>query len=427
MAWDFSTDPEFQEQLDWVEEFCRTEIEPLDLVFPGAAYSRNPKAKALVDPLKQQVKDRGLWALFLDEELGGPGFGQLKLALLNEILGRYGSAPAIFGTAAPDTGNMEMLAAYGTEEQKRRWLYPLMNQEMFSAYSMTEPQGGSDPNLFQTHAVRDGEEWVINGEKWFTSAGRYADLLFVMTTSGMFVVPTKTEGVEFVADSPRAHSHIRYNEVRVPLDHLLGPPDGARVLAQRRLGGGRIHHAMRGIAQCKLAFDMMCERALSRESHGQIIAEHQMVQQAIADSYADINMLRLLVLWTAWTIDNSSTQASRTQIAACKYTCAKTLREVSYRAIHIYGSLGVTDLTPLQDMWAGSPTMAVMDGVDEVHKVTVARNVLKEYRPHDGLWPTEYRPAKRAAARKKFEPLLASDPDLARYAEGMARYMAARG
>ncbi len=171
MAWDFSTEPQFQEQLDWVEEFCRTEVEPLDLVFPGAAYSRNPQAKALADPLRQQVKDRGLWALFLDQELGGPGFGQLKLALLNEILGRYRTAPVIFGTAAPDTGNMEMLAAYGTAEQKEKWLDPLMNQEIFSAYSMTEPQGGSDPRLFQTRATRDGDEWVINGEKWFTSAG----------------------------------------------------------------------------------------------------------------------------------------------------------------------------------------------------------------------------------------------------------------
>ncbi len=157
MAWDFSTEPEFQEQLDWVADFCKNEVEPLDLVFPGAAYSRDPKAKALADPLKQQVKDQGLWALFLDHDLGGPGFGQLKLALLNEILGRYRSAPVVFGTAAPDTGNMEMLAAYGTPEQKEKWLYPLMNQEIFSAYSMTEPQGGSDPNLFKTSAVRDGD------------------------------------------------------------------------------------------------------------------------------------------------------------------------------------------------------------------------------------------------------------------------------
>ena len=426
MAWDFSTEPEFQEQLDWVERFCREEIEPFDLVFPAAVRSKDPKIRALVQGLQQQVKDRGLWALFLDEELGGPGFGQLKLALINEILGRYPAAPGFFGTAAPDTGNMELLAMYGTPEQKERWLYPLMNQEIWSAYSMTEPQGGSDPNLFRTNAVRDGEEWVINGEKWFTSAGRYADILFVMTTSGMFVVPKDAPGVEFVEGGPRSHSHIRYNDVRIPLDHLLGPEDGAKVLAQRRLGGGRIHHAMRSIAQCKLAFDMMCERALSREAHGKVIAEHQMVQEAIADSYADINMLRLLVLWTAWTIDNSSTQQARTQIAACKYTCAKVLKDVSYRAIHIYGSLGTTDLTPLQAMWAGAPTMSVMDGVDEVHKVTVARNVLKDHRPHDGLWPTEYYPHKREAARKKFEALFAEDPELERYADGIAKYMANR-
>ena len=427
MAWDFSTEPEFQEQLDWVDQFCKEEIEPLDLVFPGAVRSKDPKMKAIVDPLKQQVKDRGLWAIFLDKELGGPGFGQLKLALLNEILGKYGSAPNIFGCAAPNTGNMELLAAYGTEKQKKDWLEPLMNQELWSAYSMTEPHGGSDPNLFKTYATRDGNEWVINGEKWFTSAGLGSDLLFVMCTNGIFVVPTKTEGVEFMPEGPRAHNHIRYNEVRVPLDHLLGPENGAKVLAQRRLGGGRIHHAMRAIASCKKAFDMMCERALSREAHGKVIGEHQMVQQAIADSYAEINMLRLLVLWTAWTIDNSSTQESRTQIAACKYTAAKTLREVSYRAIHVLGSLGTTNLTPLQAMWAGAPTMAVMDGVDEVHKVTVARNVLKDYRPHEGVFPTEYIPHKRAEARKKYADMFAADPELAEQADRMARYMAARG
>jgi len=419
MAWDFSTDPDFQEQLDWVERFCAEEVEPLELLFPYAVrLKRDPKMAALVEPLQQQVRARGLWAIFLDRELGGPGFGQVKLALLNEILGRYATAPAIFGCQAPDTGNMEILAAYGTEEQKERWLYPLMNQEIWSAYSMTEPQGGSDPNLFTTRAVRDGDEWVINGEKWFTSAGRHADLLFVMCTNGIFIVPRDTPGVELM-DEPRNHDHVRYTDVRVPLDHLLGPEDGAKVLAQRRLGGGRIHHAMRAIAQCKRAFDMMCERALSRESHGKVIAEHQMVQSAIADSYAEINMLRLLVLWTAWTIDNSSTQASRTQIAACKYTAAKVLREVTYRAIHIFGSLGVTNLTPLQAMWAGAPTMAVMDGVDEVHKVTVARNVLKDYRPHEGLWPTEYLPAKREEARKKFADKLAADPDLATYSQMM--------
>ncbi|MBV9934415.1 MAG: acyl-CoA dehydrogenase, partial [Actinobacteria bacterium] len=155
--------------------------------------------------------------------------------------------------------------------------------------------------------------------------------------------------------------------------------------------------------------------------------EHQMVQEAIADSYAEINMLRLLVLWTAWTIDNSSTQEARRQIAACKYTMAKVLREVSFRALHIMGSLGTTNLTPLQAMYAGAPTMGLADGADEVHKVTVARSVLKDYRPHEGLWPTEYIPAKRAKAREKYADLFASDPDLLKYADAMEKYMASRG
>ena len=425
MAWDFSTEPEFQEKLDWVEKFCREEVEPLDMVFPYAVRSKDPRIKALVKPLQDEVKAQGLWAIFLDEELGGPGFGQLKLGLLNEILGRYGGAPQIFGSAAPDTGNMEILAAYGTEEQKERWLYPLMNQEIWSAYSMTEPQGGSDPRLFKTHAERDGDEWVINGEKWFTSAGRVADILFVMCTNGMFIVPRNAPGVEIMPE-PRSHNHIKYTDVRIPLDHLLGPEDGGRTLAQRRLGGGRIHHAMRTIAQCKLALDMMCERALSRESHGKIIAEHQMVQEKIADAYAQIRMLRLFVLETAWKIDNSSTQEARTDIAAVKYTMARVLREISYNTLHILGSLGTTNLTPIQAMYASAPHMGLADGADEVHKVTVARNVLKGYEPQEGLYPTEYLPHKRAKAREKFEPLFEKDPGLRELADGYARYIASR-
>jgi alkylation response protein AidB-like acyl-CoA dehydrogenase len=241
----------------------------------------------------------------------------------------------------------------------------------------------------------------------------------------MFVVPRLTPGVE-IQPEPRNHNHIIYNEVRIPLDHLLGPEDGAKVLAQRRLGGGRIHHAMRTIAQCKLAFDMMCERALSRESHGKTIAEHQMVQEKIADSYASIAMLRLFVLETAWKIDHTSTQETRTDIAAVKYSMAKVLREVSFNALHILGSLGTTNLTPLQAMYAAAPTMGIADGVDEVHKSTVARNVLKGYRPHEGYWPTEYFPAKRKAAQEKFEPLFTADPELRVLADGYAKYFAGR-
>jgi acyl-CoA dehydrogenase len=425
MAWDFSTAPEFQEKLDWVEQFCKEKVEPLEYVFPYAVRSRDPVVKAYVRELQQEIKDQGLWAIFLDEALGGPGFGQLKLGLLNEIIGRYSSAPQMFGAAAPDTGNMEMLAAYGTGEQKKRWLEPLLNQDTFSAYSMTEPQGGSDPNMFKTHAVRDGDEWVINGEKWFTSAGRVADILFVMCTNGMFVVPRETVGVEIMPE-PRNHNHIKYRNVRVPLDHLLGPENGAKVLAQRRLGGGRIHHAMRTIAQCKLAFDIMCERALSRQSHGKLIAEHQMVQEKIAESYAAIKMLRLYVLETAWKIDQTSTQEARTDIAAVKFTMARVLRETSFNALHILGSLGTTDLTPLQAMYAAAPTMGLADGVDEVHKATVARRALTAYTAHDGDFPTEYRPYKQQEAWDKMVPVFDARPELAESAQKYKKYFKAR-
>ncbi|MGE0881098.1 MAG: acyl-CoA dehydrogenase family protein [Acidimicrobiia bacterium] len=420
MAWDFSTEPEFQEQLDWVRQFCTEEIDPIDVLFPGAAKSRDPRMKALCDPIKQQVKDRGLWALFLDHELGGPGFGQLKLALVNEILAEHGSAPVFFGTQGPDTGNMEILAAYGTPEQKERWLYPLMNQEIWSAFSMTEPQGGSDPSLFKTTAVKDGNHWVINGEKWFTSFGQHADILLVMCQNGIFIVEKGTAGVEWLHGAGD-HDYVRYTDVRVPLDHLLGPEGGGRTLAQRRLGGGRIHHAMRTVAACKKAIDMMGERALSRTSHGKVIAEHQMVQDAIATSWSEYNMLRLLVLWTAWTIDNTSTRDARTHIAMCKTTCAKIQQDIIFRAIHVMGSLGVTHLTPLQDMWNKVPTQYIMDGPDEVHKVTIARNVLKNYQPHEGLWPTEFLPAQREAAKKKFASLLAADPELAAQVDALER------
>jgi len=429
MGWEFSTDPEWQRQLDWIEEFCREEIEPFTLAFPWAVYSRRHAPKALrdhADHLKQQVKDRGLWGIFLDKEVGGPGFGQVNLALVNEILGRYGAAPAIFGCQAPDTGNMDILAKYGTEEQKARWLTPLFNQEIRSCYSMTEPQGGSDTRNFVTTAVRDGDDYVINGEKWFSSFGKTADIIIVMCNNGMFVVEQGTPGLEFL-EGAGIHAHIRYNDVRVPADHLLGGEGRGRELAQHRLAGGRIHHAMRAVAQVKLALDMMCERAISRTSRGVLISEHQMVQEAIAESYMQLQMLRLLVLQTAWKIDHLGGQAARADIGACKIVAAKTLRDVIYRAHHIHGALGTTDLTPLQSMWAHAPTMSMMDGPDEVHKVVIVRELLKGYEPHEGLFPREYLPAKRQAARAKFQRLIDSDQEVKDHLEQMDRYAAMAG
>jgi acyl-CoA dehydrogenase len=242
----------------------------------------------------------------------------------------------------------------------------------------------------------------------------------------MFVVPRQTPGVE-IQPEPRNHNHIIYNDVRVPLDHLLGPEDGAHVLAQRRLGGGRIHHAMRTIAQCRLAFDMMCERALSRRSHGSVIAEHQMVQEKIAESYAKLRMLRLFVLETCWKIDQTSAQEARTDIAAVKFTMSRVLREISFDALQIHGSLGTTDLTPLQDMYAGAPTMGLADGPDEVHKATVARRVLRDYEPHDGNFPREFLPYKKEEAWRKMQPVFDLNPELAEAAKRWQEYLGKRG
>lgn len=189
MAWDFETDPEYQELLDWADEFVRTEVEPLDYVFPNPYDKSDTAAMDYVRPLKEEVKRRGLWACHLGPELGGPGYGQLKLALLNEILGRSVWAPSIFGCQAPDTGNAEILAHYGTEAQKAKYLQPLMDGDIGSCYVMTEPQGGSDPTLFKTTAVRDGDEWILNGEKWFNSEARHAAFWIVMAVTNTEVSP----------------------------------------------------------------------------------------------------------------------------------------------------------------------------------------------------------------------------------------------
>src|SRR3954449_12814474 len=305
MAWDFETEPEFQDELDWMSTFVEEEIEPLDLVFGGHEYEPpSPEVKAVIDPLKQQVRDRGLWAAHLGPELGGHGYGQVKLALMNEILGRSGWAPIIFGCQAPDTGNAEIIAHYGTPEQKAKYLEPLLAGEIFSCYSMTEPQAGSDPSLFETSAVRDGDDWVINGWKFFSSNARTAAFLIVMVVTdpdvsayegmSMFLVPTDTPGLKIErhigvmgeSDEEGMHALIHYDNVHVPADALLGGEGQAFAIAQTRLGGGRIHHAMRTIGLAQSALDMMCERALSRETQGSLLADKQFVQGYIADSYA---------------------------------------------------------------------------------------------------------------------------------------------
>jgi acyl-CoA dehydrogenase len=423
MAWDFETEADFQKELDWADEFVRREVEPLDLAFPDTAAPydrRNPVYKRITDPLKAEVRSHGLWACHLGPELGGLGYGQVKLALLNEILGRSMWAPNVFGCQAPDSGNAEILAHYGTEEQKRRYLRPLLDGDIVSCFSMTEPQGGADPREFRCRAVREGDSWVINGEKYFSSHADLAEFLIAMVITNpdvpvhqgasMFLVPRDTRGLNIVrlaglGHEPLGHGHhayLRYEDVRVPRENLLGGEGQGFMIAQTRLGGGRIHHAMRSVATVRKALRMMCERALSRRTHGGPLAEKQLVQQAIADSFIQLEQFRLLVLYAAWHIDRAHKDAARTYIAAVKVQTAEVLHDVVRRALHVHGALGCSNEMPLVHMWMTVPVMGIADGPTEVHKLTVAKQVLKQHRPYEGLWPRDFLPERVAEARARF-------------------------
>jgi acyl-CoA dehydrogenase len=427
VSWSFETDPQFQAELDWVDDFVRDEVEPVDQVIDHAWDMRDPVRQALIPPLQQQVRDRGLWACHLGPNLGGPGYGQVKLALLNEILGRSHSAPIVFGCQAPDSGNAEILAHYGTDELKKRYLEPLLAQEVVSAYSMTEPRGGSDPTGFVTRAERDGDEWVINGEKWFSSHANFAEFLILLAVTdpdeerhrkmSMFVVDAHTPGVEILRnvgiyghdETHGTHSYIRYSDVRIPADHLLGGRGEGFLVAQTRLGGGRIHHAMRTIGLVKSAFDQMCERALSRVTQGETLARKQLVQAMIADSWIQIEQFRLLVLRTAWLIDkHNDYQHVRADISAVKAAMPRVLHDVASRALQIHGSLGVTHEMPFASMVLESFHMGLADGATEVHQITLARELLKGYTPTPDIFPTRHIPKLRAAAQARYADILAN-------------------
>jgi acyl-CoA dehydrogenase len=304
MAWDFETDPVFQRELDWIDAFVRERVEPLDQLLTNPYAVNDPERNRLVRPLQAEVRQRGLWACHLGPELGGPGYGQLKLALMNEILGRSAFAPTVFGCQAPDSGNAEILARYGTAEQKERYLKPLLANEIVSCFAMTEPQGGADPLIFTASARRDGEHWVLSGQKWFASnAGDAAFLITLVVTDpeaaphrrlSAFIIPADAPGLHRIRDVHLAgrhgidgasHSYLEFRDLRVPADHMLGGPGQGFAVAQARLGGGRIHHAMRTIGEARKALDMMCERAVSRPARRGRLADKQLVQAMVADSW----------------------------------------------------------------------------------------------------------------------------------------------
>jgi acyl-CoA dehydrogenase len=426
MAWDFSTEPEFQEQLDWMRGFVREEILPLETIVGELDQGGLDRIYA---PLQERVKERGLWAAHLDPELGGQGFGQLKLGLMHEVLGTSPFAPNAFGCQAPDSGNSEILAIAGTAEQKDRFLHPLLAGDLKSAFSMTEPHtAGSDPTQLQTRAVRDGEDYVISGRKWFSSNGSIADFLIVMAVTDpqarphqratMFIVPADTAGVNILRDVPTmehpqeefgklgGHAEIVYDEVRVPAANRLGAEGEGFLISQQRLYPGRIHHCMRWLGVARRAFDMLCERATYRFAHGSVLGQHQTVQNWIADSEAEMHAARLMTLNAAWVMDTQGVAAARKEISLIKFYGAAVLHDVIDRAVQAHGSLGYSTDLPLEAMYRFARAWRLYDGPDEVHRQSVARQILRGYSPPPDEVPSEHVPTRRIAAREKFAGIL---------------------
>jgi len=418
--WSFETEPEFQIELDWIDKFVREEVEPLDYILGSQWNIHDPDFGRLVRPLQHRVKERGLWACHLGPALGGKGYGQLKLALMNEKFGMSRFGPIVFGAQAPDTGNSEILAHFGTPEQKVKYLEPLLANEVVSCFSMTEPQGGADPLQFETSAVLEGDTWVINGEKWFASEAETAAFYIMMVVTdpeakspydraSMFVIPTKTPGIEivrnygFYGEPEDTHAHLKITDARVGVDAMLGERGQAFAIAQTRLGGGRLHHAMRAIAQATRAFEMTCERVVSRHTKGEMLGEKQMVQEKIADCWVQLRQFRLLVLETAWLADQGHDwKEIRLNVSAVKMVMPRVLNDVASTALHLHGSLGLSHEMPFAGWIINSFHIGLADGPTEVHKTVVARQVLKGVSPAEGMFPSYMRHRLERDARERF-------------------------
>ena len=366
----------------------------------GALRRDGPDAEALRAGIRERVKAEGLWAPHLPREYGGMGAGFLNHAYMNEVLAWSPLSNPLFGVVAPDSGNQTILVKYGTEEQKRRWLEPSVRGEIRSCYSMTEPdQPGSDPYSIQTRAVRDGDEWVINGRKWFTSGASRAAFAIVMCRTQeedgeggardrmtQIIVPTDAPGFTIVRGVPvwghdGDHCEIVYDNVRVPVTNQLGRTGSGHQAAQDRLGAGRVFHCMNSIGQMWRAFDLMLKRVMTRDVHGGPMRDKQFVQGFIADSYIDIQAARLMTIHCAGRIDAGAD--ARADISAIKIAVPAAFERVVDRAIQVYGAKGVSGDTPLEGMYRGARTLRILDGPDEVHRIVIAKRVLARYR--DGM------------------------------------------
>jgi acyl-CoA dehydrogenase len=395
---DFKPSPAVESLLERIEAFMAehtypNEMEVLkaldDEVKPGVPYPQ------ILIELRAKAREEGLWNLFIADENHGAGLTNWEYGMLCEQMGRSPvAAPMSFNCAAPDTGNAEILIDHGTPEQKAEFLQPLLEGEARSCFSMTEPAvSGSDPTGLQTRAELDGDEWVINGHKWFTSGAVGAEFAIAMvvtdpdaapyTRASMILVPIENPGFNLVRsvsvmghDDGPGHCEVIYEDCRVPASNLLGDRGAGFVIAQDRLGPGRIHHCMRAIGTAERAIEMMCDYANKRESFGGPLADKQFIQDFIAKSRMEVDQARLLTLYAAWLMDTEGKRRARQAISQIKVVAANMVMDVLDRAIQTHGSLGMSDDTPLAGMWRFSRMLKVADGPDEVHKMVIARREL---------------------------------------------------
>ena len=366
----------------------------------GVSEREHERARQLRVEIQDKIKQAGLWAPHLPQEYGGAGLSFLEHAYMNEVLAYCTGAAALFGVVAPNSGNQQILLKYGTPAQREKWLRPLTEGKLQSGFSMTEPdQPGSDPRAIRTTAQRDGDHWLINGHKWFTSNGKRADFLIVMCRTQrpgepdggspqmtQIIVPTNTKGVKIVRGvevwgRPSDHCEIVYEDVRVPLENQLGLTGSGHQAAQDRLGAGRVYHCMNSVGQMWRAFDLMVERAATRQVHGGLLETKQFIQGFIAESYMDIQAARLMTIHCAEQMDRGGD--ARTDISAIKVFVPAAYHRVVDRAIQVWGAAGVSGDLPLYAMYQGARTLRLADGPDEVHKILIAKQVLHKY--HEGL------------------------------------------
>ena len=403
---DLSLSEELLEVSGKIKDFVFHKVEPLEPEYHaevgvGDRWSHTERQDEILGSLKEEARKQGLWNFFLPESQGGAGISNLEYAHLAEIMGRSRLASESFNCSAPDTGNMEVLERYGSEEHKKLWLEPLLAGEIRSAFAMTEPSvASSDATNISTRAVLDGDEWVISGEKFYISGAgdSRCKIMIVMvatdpdapkhTRQSQILVPMDAEGVEVVRpmtvfgkdDAPHGHMHIKFHNVRVPESNIILGRGRGFEISQGRLGPGRIHHCMRSIGAAEKALDLMCQRAVSREAFGKPLAELGGNYDVIADSRIEIEMCRLLTLKAAWLMDTIGNKAARDAISQIKVAVPNMALRVIDRAIQMHGAAGVSQDFPLAALWTSQRTLRLADGPDEVHRRVIARKELAKYK-----------------------------------------------